>query len=168
MLPEVVAAGRGHGVELVVGQGAPEVAARGAAGAEETVVGVLHAVVLEYGAHAPLVEGAVVRHERQTLHHRRDLGPHLGEMGRGVGVGTRESVYGGVPTRVVVGIGPDEAVFAADDLPVAHDDHTHAADAGAGIVRRLEVYGRKISHSDTKYKYISNRENTIRNVFIYL
>ena len=62
VVDQIVAAGCSHGMKLVVGQQLSEVFARGAAGAIELIVRVIHLVAAHYGLQATFVEGAVVRH----------------------------------------------------------------------------------------------------------
>jgi len=140
-------AGGGDGMQLVVGQTAAEVAARGPAGAEERIVGVVHLIDAEHGLEAALVEGAVVRHERQSFDQRLDLPPHAGEHGCVVRVLVREPVYPLAEPRVVVGFGLDERVKRVGDDTAAHHHHTHAAYAAALPVGGLEVYGCKVGHN---------------------
>ena len=56
------AASFGHGVQLVVGELSAEMAARGAAGAKERIVGIVHLVNFEHRLETAFVKRAVVRH----------------------------------------------------------------------------------------------------------
>ena len=141
------AAGLGHGVQLVVGQAAAEVAARGPAGAKELVVGVVHLIDAEHGLEAALVEGTVVRHERQPFNQRLDLSPHDGEYGRVGGVLVREAVHALAEPCVVVGFGMDERVERVGDDTAAHHHHTHAAHAAGLPIGGFEIYGGKVGHN---------------------
>lgn len=60
VVEEVVAAGGGDGLELVVGEGAAEVAAGGCEGVVEGVIGVVHLVAAEGCSEAGAVETGVV------------------------------------------------------------------------------------------------------------
>ena len=133
-------------MQLVVGQTAAEMAAGGPAGAEERIVGVVHLIDAEHGLEAALVEGTVVRHERQPFDQWLDLSPHDGEYGRVVGVLVREAVHALAEPCVVVGFGMDERVERVGDDTAAHHHHTHAANAAALPVGGLEVYGGKVGH----------------------
>lgn len=140
------AAGLGDGVQLVVGETATEMAARGPAGAKELVIRIVHLIDAEHGPEAALVKGAVVRHEGQSGDERLDLSPHDGEYGRVVGVLVRESVHLLTEPGVVVGFGMDERIERVGDDTAAHHYHAHAAHAAALPVGGLEVYGGKIGH----------------------
>ena len=140
------AAGGGHGMQLVVGQTAAEMAAGGPAGAEERIVGVVHLIDAEHGLEAALVEGTVVRHERQPFDQWLDLSPHDGEHGGIVRVLVRETVYLLAEPGVVVRLGLDERIERVGDDAAAHHHHTHAANAAALPVGGLEVYGGKVGH----------------------
>ncbi len=143
---EVVTAAFGHGVELMVGQFAAERAPRSPARAVENVFGIMQPPYLERCAQAPLVERAVVRHQRQTLYQWRYLGPHLGKVGCGVGVSTRQSVDLGGPVRIVIRRGANQTIDLVRYPPAAHYHDAHAANARPFGIGRLEIYGRKIFH----------------------
>ena len=140
------AAGLDDGVQLVVGEEATEMTARGPAGAKELVIRIVHLIDAEHGFEAALVKGAVVRHEGQSGDERLDLSPHDGKYGRVVGVLMRKSVHLLTEPGVVVGFGMDERVERVGDDATAHHHHAHAADAAALPVGGLEVYGGKVGH----------------------
>ena len=60
VVDQIVAAGSRHGMQLVVGQLLPEVFARGAAGAVELIIRVIHLVATHHGLEATLIERAIV------------------------------------------------------------------------------------------------------------
>ncbi len=140
------AAGLGHGVQLVVGQTAAEMAARSPAGAKELVFRIVHLIDSEHGPEAALVKRTVVRHEGQSGDERLDLSPYDGEHGGVVGILVRESVYLLAEPGVVVGFGMDEAVERVGDDTAVHHHHAHAAHAAALSVGGLEIYGGKVGH----------------------
>ena len=98
----------GHGVQLVVGQPAPEMTARSPASTVELIVGIVHLIDLEHRSEAALIEGAVVCHQGQPFNQRLNLPPHHGEDGGVVGVLVRETVNLLAKLGVVVGLGMDE------------------------------------------------------------
>ena len=146
MMLQIEAAGRGDRMQLVVGQPLSEDAARGPAGAQKTVSGIGHAVEVENGPQAPLVEGRVVRDERKPLDARRHLPPDLLEIGRILRIGGRQSVNRRRETAVIVRARVDQAVEGIANLTAAHDDHTDRADARPAAVGRFEIDGCKIGH----------------------
>lgn len=146
MVRHRAAAGLGHGVQLVVWQSSAEVAARSPTGAIELIIGIVHLIDAEHGLEATLVEGTVVRHQRQTFDQRLYLSPHHGEYGRVVSVLVREAVYFLAEPGVVVGFGMDERVERVGDDAAAHHHHAHAAHAAALSVSGLEIYGGKVGH----------------------
>ena len=81
MVRHRTAAGGCYGVQLVVGETLAEVPVRGATGAVELVVGIVHLINIEYRPQAAFVKRAVVCHQWQTLNQRLDLLPHLREQG---------------------------------------------------------------------------------------
>ena len=143
---KVETARRRHGMELVVGQAAAERPARGAARTIEPVAGIRHPVQLKHGAQAPLVEGRVVRHERQPLDTGRNLLPHVGEIGRLGRILVAEAVDGRGETAVKIRTRADQAVKRVDHLAATHHDDAHRTDARTPAVGRLEIYGCKIFH----------------------
>ena len=77
----MIATGGCYGVQLVVGELLPKMAAGGMTGAVEFVIGIVHLINIEYRPQAAFVKRAVVCHQRQTLDQRLDLLPHLREQG---------------------------------------------------------------------------------------
>ena len=64
MALEIIAAGCGDGLELMVGQMLAEMPARCGAGIVERVIRIVHLIDLMDGLEAAFVERTVVRHER--------------------------------------------------------------------------------------------------------
>lgn len=133
-------------MQLVVGQQAAQLAARGLQGAVEGVIGVVQVVGTVGGDEAAAVEGGVVRHEWQVAHQWLESLPHFVECGRVLGVLARQSVYGGVIGEVVVGVGLYEAVSLIYYLPVPDEYKADAAHARPHIVGGLKVYCYEIVH----------------------
>ena len=146
MVRHGTAAGRRHGVQLVVGQPSPETSPRGTARTVELVIRIVHLIDTEHRLETAFVERTVVRHEGQSLDQRLDLPPHFREHRRVVRVLVRQSVYLLTEPGVVVGLGLDERVERVGDETVAHDHHPHAAHAAALSVGGLEIDGGKILH----------------------
>ena len=142
---QVVAAGGGDGVELVVGQ-MGKAAAGSDAGAVELVVGVVHLVATEDGLQATFVEGFVVGHEGQAFDERFYLCPYFGEYGGFLGVLMGETMHLTAPVVIVVRLRLDEGVEGIDNLAVPHDNHSHGADARPLVVSSLKVYCCKAIH----------------------
>ncbi len=139
MVLQIITAGGRHGMQLMIGQLPPEVAARRLAGAEKEIAGVRQAVKVERGPQAPLVERRVVCHERQPVDQCVDLGPHILELGRLVGIGAGQTVHLRVETAVEIRARPDQPIDFLRHLAVAHDDHAHRTDARPVAVGRLEI-----------------------------
>lgn len=92
----------------------------------------------------PLVEGRVMRHERQSLDSRSDLAPHVGKRRCILGIAARETVDRRSEGGVIVGVGTDQPVDALRRTAAANDDHAYAAYARALPVGRLEIDRREI------------------------
>ena len=67
VVDQIGAAGCRFGMQLVVGQQLSEVFARGASGAVELIVGVIHLIAAHHGLQAAFIEWTIVCYERQTL-----------------------------------------------------------------------------------------------------
>lgn len=141
-----VAAGGRHGMQLVVGQLQPEMAARGPAGAKELVVRIIHLIGLEHGLEAALIEGTVVGHQGQSGDAGRNLPPHVGKERRSVGIGVTEPMNLLAEPRIVVRSGADERVEGVGDEAATHHHHAHAANAAALSVGGLKVDSCKVVH----------------------
>ena len=74
MMPQVVAASGGDGLELVVFQRPAEASPRCRQGIVEHVVGIVHLVDPEHGFQTRLVEACIVGHEWKALDQR---GPNI-------------------------------------------------------------------------------------------
>ena len=148
MMPrQVIAAAGRDGLKLVVRQLPSEHAPGGNAGTQECVIRIVHAVSTEHRPQAPLVETAVVGHERQSSDKRSGLLPHLWKYRSLSGILPRKAVDAGVPVAIILRLGTDEAVEAVHDLPAADHHKPHAAHTGRLHVGRLEIYCCEISHT---------------------
>ena len=63
MVLEVVAAGSGNGLQLVIGQRLPELSTRCCQGIVETVVRVVHLIHLEYGLQTAFIETGIMSYK---------------------------------------------------------------------------------------------------------
>ena len=82
MVRQVVAAGGGDGLELVVGKGVTEVPTGGGKGIKELIVRVVHLIDTKHGFQTSLVKRLIVSHKWQTINQRFYLLPYLWEDGR--------------------------------------------------------------------------------------
>ena len=64
VVPQVIAAGGGDGLKLMIGQPVAKMSARRSASVEEHIVRIVHLLDLMDGFEAAFVERAVVCHER--------------------------------------------------------------------------------------------------------
>lgn len=146
MVRQIVPAGCGDRMQLVIGQLAAKCTPRRPAGAMKRISGIRHPVELEYGPQTPLVERCIVRHQRQPLDPRPHLLPNRLEIGCIGRIGTRQTVNRRRKAAVIVGTRTNQPVNPIDDLPLAHDHDTHRANARSAAVGRFEIYGCKIFH----------------------
>ena len=87
MVFKIVAASSRHSMQLVIRQLLSKMEARGTASAKKLIIRIIHLIGLERGFEAPLVERAVVGHQRQSGDAGCNLFPHIGKERRGVGIG---------------------------------------------------------------------------------
>lgn len=147
MMPgKVVAAGRGHGMQLVVRKAAAEMTPGGRQRVHELIIGIIHPVHPEHFAQAPLVESGIVSNQRQPFDQRLDLLPHTGKYGRVFGILRPQPVHLAAEPLVVFRFRVDEAVEAVGDLSVPHDHHAHRAHAATAFVGGFKVYGGEVGH----------------------
>ena len=133
-------------MQLVVGQAAPESAARGAAGAVERIAGIRHAVQFEDGPQAAFVERRIVGHERQPRDTGFDFVPHRRKIRRFDRIFIGQAMDRRRKMAVKIGPRANQAVKRIDHLAAAHDNDAHGADTRALSVGRFEIYGCKIFH----------------------
>ena len=144
---EVISAGCGDGLELMVRKTAAEVTSGSREGVVELIVGIVHLIDTEHGLEAPLVETGVVRNERESLDERFYLLPDVWEYRCIFSSLRAKTVYLLAEPLVVLRLGVDETVEGVHNLSVTHYHHSDGAYAGGLLVRRLEVNSCKISHN---------------------
>ena len=167
MVDQIETAGCSHGMQLVVGKHLSEMFARGATGAIELIVGVIHLVAAHNGFEAAFVEGAVVGHERQPFDKWLNLLPDVGKHGRILSVGLGDAMDECVPIKVVIWLRLDKGIERVHKLAFANDDYTHATHAGALVVGGLEVYGGEGVHVVLGFHLKSNAKVSFFAFFTY-
>ena len=144
---EVISAGCGDGLELMVRKLAAEMLPGSRQGVVELVVWVVHLIYLEDSLETSFIETGVVRNQREPLDERFNLLPDVWEYRCIFGVLRPKSVYLLAEPLVILRFGMDETVEGVHNLPVTHYHHADGADAGGLLVRRLEINSCKISHN---------------------
>ena len=143
---QMISAGLGDSVKLVVREEFAEVTAGGPAGAKELIIRVIHLVAAEHSLEAALVEGTVVGHKRQALDERLYLLPDVRENGSVFGIFLPQTVHAGGPIILVVRIGLNQRIETVDKLAVADDDNAHRTDARGTVVGCFEINGGEVVH----------------------
>ena len=144
---EVISAGCGDGLELMVRKPAAEVTSGSREGVVELVVGIVHLIDTEHGLEASFVETGVVRNEGEALDERFNLLPDVWEYRCIFSILRSKTVYLPAEPLVVLRFGMDETVERVHNLPVTHYHHSDGAYTGGLLVRRLEINSCKISHN---------------------
>ena len=149
MMPQIVATGSSYGLQLVVGQRAAQLAARGSQRIVEKIIWIVHLVDPEHSFQASLVEAGIMCHERgpqqflcrpawgtrnRILRRCRPIReehishslpqqlPHTGEDRRIVSILLAQPMHALKEIAVVVGLRLDKAVERVCHLGVAHQD----------------------------------------------
>ena len=144
---EVISAGCGDGLELMVRKLAAEMLPGSRQGVVELVVWVVHLIYLEDSLETSFIETGVVRNEGEALDERFNLLPDIGEHRSVIRILRSKTVYLPAEPLVVLRFGMDETVERVHNLPVTHYHHPDGTYTGGLLVCRLEVYRCKISHN---------------------
>ena len=144
---EVISAGCGDGLELMVRKLAAEMLPGSRQGVVELVVWVVHLIYLEDSLETSFIETGVVRNEGEALDERFNPLPHIREHRSVIRVLRTQTVDLLAEPLVVLRLGVDETVEGVHNLPVTHDHHSDGAYTGGLLVRRLEINSCKISHN---------------------
>ena len=144
---EVISAGCGDGLELMVRKLAAEMLPGSRQGVVELVVWVVHLIYLEDSLETSFIETGVVRNEGEALDERFNLLPDIGEHRSVIRVLRTQTVDLLAEPLVVFRLGMYEAVERVHDFPAANYHHPDGTYTGGLLVCRLEVYRCKISHN---------------------
>ena len=140
------ASGGRDSLELMVWKTMAEMPPGGPQGVVKLIFRIIHLIHPEYGSEAALVEPGIVRHKRKSLNQRLYLFPDIREYGSVLCVLGAKSMNPHAEPLVIFRFRMDQAVEPVGDLTVTHHNDPDTAHAGRALVRRLEIYRRKISH----------------------
>ena len=146
MVDEVIATGRSYSVKLMVWQLTTEMAARGATGAEELIIRIIHLVAAHHRFEASLVERTVVRHQRQAFDQRLNLFPNVWEHRSILGIRLGNSMYHSVPVKIVVWFWLNQGIELIRDNTVTYHHYPNTAHTGGMIVGGLKIDGSEVVH----------------------
>ncbi len=146
MVCKVIAASGGDGLELVVRELLPKMSSRCRQRVIEFIVRIVHLINAEDLFETAFIKWTVVGDQRQPLDKRFNLLPDEGEDGRIFGVFRSQPMHLPAEPLVVLWLRMDQAVEPVNDLSIAHDDNTDAADAARALIGCLEIYRCEISH----------------------
>ena len=144
---EVISAGCGDGLQLMVGEPAAEMLPGSCEGVVELVVGIVHLIYPEDSLEAPFIEAGIVRNQRESLDERFYLLPDVWEYRCIFSILRPKTVNLLAEPLLVFRLGMDETVEGVYNLPVTNYHHPDGTYAGRLLVCRLEVYRCKISHN---------------------
>ena len=143
---ELVTAGSGDGLKLMVWEPLSIIPSRCRQGIMELIVRVVHLIDAKYLLETSLVKSAVVGYERKSLDERTGFFPDIRENGSVLRILRSQAMDSPAEPLVIIRFGMDQAVESVRDPSVTYDDDPDAADAARAFVRCLEIYRRKISH----------------------
>ena len=146
MAGEVEPARGGHGLQPMVRQQPAEVPPRRRQRIQEHVLWIIHLIHAEHRPQAPLVEARIVRHQRQPFDVGLNPLPHEGKHRRIIRIPRPQPVHPLAEPRIILRLRMDQTVESIDNAAPAHNDHPDAAHARRTLIRRLEIYCRKVPH----------------------
>ena len=139
VVAKVIAAGGGHGVQLVVRQAATEIIPGTLQGIVEFVVNPIDAVNLKYILQAAFVEGCIMSHNWKISDFRAKLIPDIGEHAGIVGVRRAQPVHLLIMPVIPVGLRLYQRIVRVDNPAALHPYNPNRAYAGAIFVGCLHV-----------------------------
>ena len=145
MLFKIIAAGSGHGMELMVFK-VGEFTTRCLQRASELVFRPVHLVDLHNRSQTSLIKHFVVCNKCKSFNHRGYSRPHLWKHLRIIGILVTEAMHTLAEPTVVVRFRLNKAVESICHHSVTHHNDTHAAYAGTVAVGGLKVYSSKVLH----------------------
>lgn len=150
MAGEVEPARGGHGLQLMVRQHPAEMPPRRSQRIQEHVFGIIHLIHSEHRPQAPLVEARIVRHQRQPFDEGLNHFPDIRKHRRIIRIPRSQPMHTLAEPRIILRLRMDQTVESIDNAAPAHNDHPNAAHARRTLIRRLEIYCRKVSHTSRK------------------
>lgn len=147
VIGQVITAGCGNRLQLMVRQTAAEMITGGRKGIMELILRIIHLIHFENLSQTPFIEPAVVRHKRKALNLRSYLLPDI-RKNRSI-----FSIFFGQPVDllaeplIVFRLRMYQTIERVHDLTVTDNHHSDAAHAGAALIGRLEINCCKILHT---------------------
>ena len=129
MIGEIVSAGSGNGLELMVGKPISEMTPRCGKSVNEDVTRVVHPVDLEDGLQAPLVKAAVMCHDGEVANHRCNLRPDIREYRGVIRILGTETMHLLAEPLIVLRFWVDERVEGIHYPSAPNEDHANTANA---------------------------------------
>ena len=146
MVREIVPAGSGDGLKLVVRESRSIKPSRSRERVMELIVRIVHLIDPEHLLETAFIKGTVVSDQRQPLDKRFYLLPNIGKDRSVIRVLRAKAVYLSAEPLVVLRLRMDQTVEPVHNLSATYDDYAYTADAAGALVGRLEIYRREISH----------------------
>lgn len=147
VIGQVITAGCGNRLQLMVRQTAAEMITGGRKCIIEFILRIIHPVHFENLSQTSFIEPAVVRHERKALNLRSYLLPDI-RKNRSI-----FSIFFGQPVDllaeplIVFRLRMYQTIERIHDLTVTDDHHSDAAHAGTALIGCLEINCCKICHT---------------------
>ena len=136
---EVISAGGGHSLELVIGKSMAEVPAGCGEGIIEDIVRIIHLIYPVRRFEATFVKTCVVCHQGITFQQRMNLLPNLREHRRILCVLRPQAMHLAAEPLVIFRLRVDEAIERIDDDITPDNDDAHTTNAARLLVRSLEI-----------------------------
>lgn len=139
MVRQVVPAGGGHCLQLMIRKTMAEMPAGSGQCIVENIVRVVHLVDPVNGFQAAFIKAGIVRHKWVIFQQRMDLFPDLWEHWRILSIFRSKTVHLAAEPLIVFRLRMNEAVEGIHDNVIADNDYADAAHAARLLVRSLEV-----------------------------
>ena len=143
---QVVPAGGGDGLELVIGEPFSQKPSRCRQRVMEFIVRIVHLIDAEHLLETAFIKRAVVGDQGKPLDKWLNLLPNEGKDWSVLRVFRSQSVYLPAELLVILRLGMAQAVEPVNYLSAPHDHDPYATDAARTFVGRFEIYRREISH----------------------
>jgi hypothetical protein len=143
---EIVPAGSGDGLELVVGETPSIISSRCKQRIKEYIIGIVHLIDAEHLLETAFIKGTVVSDQRKSLDKRLYLLPDERKDGCLIRIFRAKAVNLPAEPLVVFRLRMDQTVEPVHNLTVPYDDYAYTAYAARALIGRLEIYCRKIFH----------------------
>ena len=147
VIGQVITAGCGNCLQLMVRQTASEMVTGGRKCIIELILGIIHLIHPENLFQTSFIEPAVVSHKRKSFNLRGYLFPDTRKNRSIFSIFFRQPVDLLAEPLIVFRLRMYQTIERVHNLPVTDDNHSNAAHAGTALIGCLEINCCKILHT---------------------